>query len=321
MEKAMDRLLRSLAVTVVIGLSSLTATSFAADRQVSQEKEQQTFYYSWRDYQGNEQKLNFTYSNDQLFNHYRRFKGFNDQEYLDKINVKVMNTIKEFDRRKYRLETTRKERSIEYKVFSDDKALLNEVETRVENAKQSARKSYLKKHYYADLEAIWATDAVRPDLPRFVKESYNYITPIREAVIAKFGNNVRPQTIINFILGWVQSMPASELPDRFHNSGENFKPPLKLIRQEYGDVDSKLVLTSAILKAIYPRLTIAMISTPKHALIGLNLPIRKEDKHIEINGLKYLVGEVSGPKQMPLAEVSSRSWGMLNSKQYIVDII
>ena len=321
LELIMVKLKPSLLLAVILSLCALPLFSHSFERKVVQEKQQQTFYYTWFDDQNKEQKLSFSYSNDQLFNHYRRFKGFNAQEYLDKIDIKVRNTIREFDRRKYTLETQRKERSIEYKVYSDDKTLLKDVEARVEKAKQSARKSYLRKHHYADLEAIWAIDAVRPDLPRFVKNSYDYISPIREAILTKFGNNVRPKTLINFVLSWVQAMPTSELPDRFHNSGENFKPPLKLIRQQYGDVDSKLVLTSAILKAIYPRLTIAIITSPKHALIGLNLPIRKGDKHVEINGLKYLVGEVTGPKQYPIAEVSSSSWSMLKSKQYIVDII
>lgn len=317
----MNKLTLSVLLPIIFCLLTAPHLSHAFERKVVQEKKQQTFYYTWHDYQNNEQKLSFTYSNDQLFNHYRRFKGFNAQEYLDKIDLKVRNTIKEFDRRKYTLETQRKERSIEYKVYSDDKALLDEVEKRVEKAKQSARKSYLRKHHYADLEATWAIDAVRPDLPRFVKNAYDYVSPIRQAIQDKFGNNVRPQTVINFILSWVQAMPTSELPDRFHNSGENFKPPLKLIRQKYGDVDSKLVLASAILKAIYPRLTIAMITSPNHAAIGLNLPTRKGDKYIEINGLKYLVGEVTGPNQYPIAKVNSRTWSMLQSKQYIVDII
>lgn len=293
----------------------------AFERKVTQEKHNQTFSYSWQDQQDKQQTFSFTYSNDQLFNHYRRFKAFNTQEYLDTIHIKVINTIKQFDSRKYTLTTNRKARSIEYKVESDDAELLKEVESRVEQAKQQARKSYLKKHFYADMIASWAKDAVRPDVPRFVKESYSYITPISQAIKDKFGPNARPKTVINFVISWLQAMPVEPLPDRFYKSGEQFKPPLKLVRQNYGDVDSKSVLAAALLKAIYPRLRIAIITTPHHSILGLNLPIRKGEKFIDINGLKYLLVETQGPTQQSLATVNDRSWSMINSKQYIVDVI
>ena len=311
----------SLIFITTLVLAATFSVSHAYERRVVQELDTQTFYYTWRDHTDKEHKFNFSYSNDVLFNHYRRFKAFNTQEYLDTIHLKVTNTLKQFDSRKYSVETERKERSIEYKIISKDKVLLKEIKDRVEITKQNARKSYLQKHYYADLKATWAIDAVRPDLPRFIKDSYNYIQPISQAIKGKFGNNVRPQTIINFVLSWLQAMPVSSLPDRFHHSGENYKPPLKLIRQNHGDVDSKTALAAALLKAVYPRLTVAIITTPRHSLIGLNLPVRKDEKYIDINGLKFLLGETSGTTQYPIAKVNQSTWNMLNSKQYIVDIL
>ena len=126
---------------------------------------------------------------------------------------------------------------------------------------------------------------------------------------------------LNFVLSWLQAMPVSSLPDRFQQSGENFKPPLKLVRQNHGDVDSKTVLAAAILKAVYPRLTLAIITTPNHSLLGFNLPIRKDDKFVDINGLKYLLAETTGTQQYPLAEISPRTWDTLKNKQYVVDIL
>lgn len=78
---------------------------------------------------------------------------------------------------------------------------------------------------------------------------------------------------------------------------------------------------AAIIKKIYPRLSVSLIYLPKHALIGFQLPILKSDKFTTINGLPYILAEPVGPAKYPLSEIADTSIGYIDAKSYFHELI
>ncbi|MDU0114178.1 hypothetical protein RT723_14480 [Psychrosphaera aquimarina] len=77
---------------------------------------------------------------------------------------------------------------------------------------------------------------------------------------------------------------------------------------------------ASILKAMYPRLRVAIIYVPEHALIGLNVSHLSTDYKLQIDGLDYTLAEPTGPRMIKFSEISERSKKFIESGMYQTEI-
>lgn len=75
------------------------------------------------------------------------------------------------------------------------------------------------------------------------------------------------------------------------------------------------------MKAMFPRLRIALVFIPGHALIGMNVSHLADDEKLEIDGLDYTLSEPVGPGLLPFATISDRSKRYVSSGNYLVELL
>jgi hypothetical protein len=129
--------------------------------------------------------------------------------------------------------------------------------------------------------------------------------------------NIRKVT--NLVLSFVQSIPYSTLESRITSSGAGFNPPAKLLWENQGDCDSKMTLTATILRALMPRIDMAMIYIDKHAFIGIAIPADAGEMTIEHQGVNYLLGEPTGPALYKLGRLAPESELAINQGAYVAE--
>ena len=118
---------------------------------------------------------------------------------------------------------------------------------------------------------------------------------------------------------WVyihQSIPYDKLQTREIGDSEfGFSTPLKLIYQNRGDCDTKLVAVNSTLKNLYNVKTIA-VAVPEHIFIGFKMTVQPGDDYIVYNGQKYVLAEPVGPAIQPIGKVSDLSYSYVKSGNY-----
>ena len=160
----------------------------------------------------------------------------------------------------------------------------------------------------------------KPDHLRFAKESAEPLKPVLDEIRKKMPRaNARGVAV--FLLSWLQTIPYDTMESRAESNGAGFVPPLRLIANNKGDCDSKVTLMASIMKAMFPRLKIALIYIPGHALIGMNVSHLTEDEKLEIDGLDYTLAEPVGPGLLPFAQISEQSKRYISSGYYQVELL
>ncbi len=125
------------------------------------------------------------------------------------------------------------------------------------------------------------------------------------ALAAKYASEVRPiaealrkgtgdvRGYVERALAFVQAIPYEPRPSREIDAG--YRRPLGVIARNEGDCDSKSVLFLALVRAAYPDVPLAFIYVPNHALVGVGLPERGDDRSFVVDGVQYLYAEPVGP--------------------------
>ena len=93
------------------------------------------------------------------------------------------------------------------------------------------------------------------------------------------------------VVAFVQSIPYGLIPTRLH--GENTHgifPPLILLREGYGDCDSKSILLATLLTQRHPVLYLVGDS---HVFIGLPGQPRTGEQYVEVEGQTWLLCETT----------------------------
>ena len=98
-----------------------------------------------------------------------------------------------------------------------------------------------------------------------------------------------------------------------------FWVPPKVLVNNMGDCDSKGVAFAA-LWTNFKKYPILLIKIPNHMFIGLAIPSFQEGG-VTINGLKYTLCEVTGPKKTPPGIISAYSRMHLEGGNYIYELI
>lgn len=274
------------------------------------------FQYQWLDHTKTTQAISFTLSQEGLFNRFRNFKTY-QKSYAQKT---ILRRIKKEMQRSpipgvqvlYRQQQDRF--TIEVKGLDKDKVA--KAYRTLNTLQEEVTQQYFKDTYYQAFTNHEQTNGIKVDHVSIANNSVADLKSLKPLILEHVSiQNIRKVT--NYVLGFVQSIPYSTLESRLTSSGAGFNPPLQLLWENQGDCDSKMTLTATLLRALMPRIEMALIYIDGHAFIGINIPGESGEVTIEHNNIRYLLAEPTGPALLPLGTLAPESELAINQGHYI----
>ncbi|TYK65412.1 hypothetical protein CWS31_010860 [Colwellia echini] len=276
-----------------------------------------SFHYQWLDFNSEIQSMNFTLSNEGLFERFRDFKSY-QKNYAQKS---IFRAIKKKLRRKPIPGV-----QILYKKDNDhfyieargiDKNKVAKAYQTIAEIEQEVTEQYLSESYYQAFTDHLQNSGMKVNHGNIANNSVADLKPLKPLILDRVSiRNIRKVT--NYVLGFVQSIPYSKLESRLTSSGAGFNTPLQLLWENQGDCDSKMTLTAALLRALMPRIKMALIFVDDHAFIGINIPAKAGELTINHDGINYVLGEPTGPATLPLGVLAPTSELAINQGHYTV---
>jgi len=290
--------------------------------QVSFSKKQNNnhyeFKYQWLDHDKKIQSMSFILTKSVLFKRFRMLKTY-QREFAHKT---VMHSVKK-QLRNQPLQGARVffqqqngEMVMQVKGREDKDVAL--AYQKVKAIEKKAIAQYFKKNYFKEFTTHDQQTGIRIDHVNIATDSVADFKILKPIIMNKVSiENVRKAT--NYVLSFVQSIPYSTLESRITASGAGFNPPAKLLWENQGDCDSKMTLTATILRALMPRINMVMIYIDQHAFIGIDIPAEVGEKTIDYQGIKYLLGEPTGPALYRLGKLAPESELAVDQERYIAE--
>lgn len=290
---------------------------FAKQLTFNKEKTDDGYYfqYQWLDYTKSQQGISFTLNNESLFERFRNFKTYQNT-YAQKT---ILRRIKKHMQKNPIAGVQISYRQQQDKFFVEargrDSQKVSDAYQTLTTLEHEITQEYLKETYYQEFTNHTQTTGIKVDHVSIANDSVADLKPLKPLILDHVSiKNIRKAT--NFVLGFVQNIPYSTLESRINSSGAGFNTPLKLLWENQGDCDSKMTLTAALLRALMPRIEMVMVFTEGHAFIGINVPAEAGELTIEHNGIKYLLGDPTGPALLPLGVLGADSELAINQGHY-----
>ena len=305
----------------ILSLALLLITTAQAKQLSFTKKAQQDNYifsYQWLDHNKLRQSISFNLTKPALFERFRMLKpyqgDFAQKSILRAIKKRLrqqplpdVNVIIQPQQGKTVIQVT----GIDDKKVAAGYQKIKEIELEV-------TEQYFKKNYYQRFTTHDQQMGIKVNHVDIAEKSISDFKVLKPIVLEKVSiENIRKVT--NFVLSFVQSIPYSTLESRITSSGAGFNPPAKLLWENQGDCDSKMTLTATILRALMPRIAMAMIYIDQHAFIGIAIPAKGNEVSIKYNNVNYLLAEPTGPALYPLGTLAPESELAINQDRYVVE--
>lgn len=296
-------------ILLSLGLSLVLFSAPVAAEQIIFKKNripnQVSLTYQWIDSFGESQDLYFNLSNNQSSRQFhKRFVPELAQQY---VYIELHKAARLIDPKEARVSIKRNTQDINIKVTSRSQQLLDKWQVAMDESQKKAFDQYLQDNYYIRFSSYLGEEAIKADHLRYINENKAPLLPIAQAIYEKIPVNTESRTYINLLLSWVQSIPYNELEDRVSSNGAGYLPPLAVIRQNHGDCDSKSVLMASLIRSLLPDVNMVMVYLPKHALLGISLPVRTSEETFNFGGNAYLLMEPTGPAVIPIGTIAPTS--------------
>ena len=301
---------------------ALFLTTTVQAKQLSFTKQVQennyTFAYQWLDHDKVHQSIRFNLTKPALFERFRMLRPYKN-EFAQKT---ILRTIKKqlmkqpltganavFKQHQGRT-------VIQVKGLDEDNVAA--AYKKINIIEQEITKEYFKKNFYQRFTTHDQQTGIKVDHVNIAQISVPDFKILKPIILDKVPiKNIRQVT--NFVLSFVQSIPYSTLESRFTSSGSGFNPPAKLLWENQGDCDSKMTLTATILRALMPRIDMAMIYIDQHAFIGIAIPAQGDEISIKYQRVNYLLAEPTGPALYKLGNLAPESELAVNQRRYVVE--
>ena len=296
--------------------------SSAYAKQVSFSKQPQEdsylFNYQWLDHDSQSQSLSFSLTKAALFERFRMLRPYQG-EYAQKT---IMRSVK----KKLRKEPLKGAQAfflpqdgkvvIQIKGLEDKNVAL--AYQKVQEIEKRSTEQYFKKNYYQHFVTHDEVFGIKINHARIANDSVADFKVLKPLILEKVSiKNIRKVT--NYVLSFVQNIPYATLDSRVTSSGAGFNPPAKLLWENQGDCDSKVTLTATILRALMPRISMAMVFIDQHAFIGIAIPAKAGEMSIEHEGVNYLLAEPTGPALYKLGKLAPESELAINQERYVAE--
>ena len=287
---------------LLCSLCLLSQAVIAAPQRFEIARQEKSYQFSYQfEFSGQPQRLNFTLQQEVLNNHFRQFRAFKPnlvQQYLWRdlrAHVAKYPTA--------RISRLPDKTALSYTLKVSDPGLLSKLDGELKQLLYKQRQYYLRQTYHTELTLPLGETVIVPDHVRFMHESLNDLLPVATALHQKLANT-DSRTSLSYISQWIQRIPYQDLSDRRVSDGLSYSPPLKLLRENRGDCDSKTVLLAALLRMLLPDIKLAIIYLPEHAMLAVQLPVTATDMSVTIESREYLLVDPTGPALLAPGEIA-----------------
>jgi len=298
----------------------LTNSTYAKQLSFTKQANQQhyDFSYQWLDHQGLTQDIHFTLGKPALFERFRKLKTFKSEfaqkSILRALKRRLKNQPLDGANASFKL----REQKISIEVKGQDQQKVALAYQKIQALEQQATDDYFKENFYHPFLDHNNQGAIKVNHGDVANSSVADLKSLKGIILEKVSiRNIRK--VVNFVLGFVQNIPYATLESRVSSSGAGFNPPAKLLWENQGDCDSKMTLTATILRALMPRIDMAMIYIDQHAFIGIAIPALAGEVTVNHQGVEYVLAEPTGPALYPLGTVGPESEMAINQGHYVVE--
>lgn len=276
------------------------------------------FSYQWLDHNKVRQSISFNLTKPALFERFRMLKPYQGDFAQKTILRAIKKQLNQQPLTDVNVVFQQQQGKTIIQVNGLDDEKVAAGYQKIKEIELEATKKYFKKNYYQRFTTHDQQMGIKVNHVDIAEKSVADFKVLKPLVLEKVSiENIRKVT--NFVLSFVQSIPYSTLESRVTSSGAGFNPPAKLLWENQGDCDSKMTLTAAILRALMPRIKMAMIYIDQHAFIGVAIPAKGNEVTIRYKNINYLLAEPTGPALYPLGTLAPESELAINQERYVVE--
>lgn len=262
---------------------------------------QQHFSYQFLQ-NGQQFSLQFDISKEVITQHFRNFRRFEPRL----IESYLWRDFREHAAAypSIRLRQGHPGQRLQFTLHGKDNQQVTKLQQELQQLSVTRLQHYLEQEFYYQQKLPSGPEVIIPDHLRIMQQSLPDLTPIAAAIKQQLPD-ASIRDYIAFISSWLQQIPYSSLEDR--SNGAGFNPPLKLLRENRGDCDSKAVVLAALIRLLSPETKIVILYLPKHAMLGIEVPqeqLQQDDETIILQGTRYLLADATGPANLKPGEIA-----------------
>lgn len=300
-----------LSLLLLLGVLSFTSVA----QQLSFKRYAGHYSYLWQDQQGNQQALEFSLLN---YPHkLTKFIQFRPEQAQQYVQNQLKPQLKQIDPRQARVQLNQNRGELSVQLQGNDPKLIKQLAEQLNQQIDQHYQGYLSQHYFVEHRGVDGVLGIMPDHNRFAKESAEYLFSWLNASLQALADKQSdPRAVTNYLLGFVQSIPYHALRSKDQLRGAGYLTPIQVLRNNIGDCDSKTTLIASALKTLFPRMQLAIVYVPNHALLALRLPAQNNDHTINIMGANWVVAEPTGPALYPLGKAAPSSLQFIRSGMF-----
>ncbi|GHE81551.1 hypothetical protein [Thalassotalea profundi] len=277
------------------------------------------FEYSWRDINHQKQSIEFLLPKKSLFTRFRTFKTYKKAMASEFVKLSLKKHLRDQPIDKVQIEFSDQSAELQIKVSGESNIEVNNAYQKIEKLQQEYMQTYLTDNYYHLFTMNNGIQGIKPDHTRIANESVDDLKTVKPVILEKVTvKNIRKVT--NYILGFIQTIPYETLQSRATSSGSGFNTPLRLLWENKGDCDSKVTLTVALLRALMPRIKIALIFIDNHAIFGIDIPAENNETTLLFGGTTYVLADPTGPRLMNVGQLSNETKNIVLSGLYSIEV-
>jgi hypothetical protein len=174
------------------------------------------------------------------------------------------------------------------------------------------------KEYAGDHGMEVTPQGIAVDYKRLVRDSAARLRPLAEKFRRRFGPSKKAllEALYSFVLS-IPYRPTPPVEGGRYTAGVSV--PLRVLADDRADCDSKAVLFAALWLNLCGHRTV-LIRVPEHMLVGVAVPFGN-GMSIDIGSTRYLLLELSCPRQLAPGEVSLYSAEALSARNYKYRIV
>ena len=274
------------------------------------------FNYHWLDHKKTKQSISFVLSQEGLFNRFRNFKTYQHSYAQKTILRRIKKNMHQNPIPGVQLFYRQQHDKFSIEVKGLDESKVEQAYQEIVKLEDKVTKKYFKETYYEAFINHEQISGIKVDHVSIANTSVSDLKPLKPIILDKVSiQNIRK--VANYVLSFVQNIPYSTLESRLTSSGAGFNPPLQVLWENQGDCDSKMTLTAALLRALMPRIDMALIYIDGHAFIGINIPAKSGEVTITHEQVNYLLAEPTGPALLPIGQLAPESELAINQGHYI----
>ncbi len=274
-----------------------------------------SFQYQWLDHTKTQQAMSFTLNQEGLFERFRSFKTYQNSYAQKEILKRIKKKMQQNPIQGVQILYRQKQDRLFIEAKGSDRNKVAEAYQTLAQLENEVMQQYFEDNYYQTFTNHEQVSGIKVDHVSIANDSVLDLKPLKPLILDHVSiKNIRKVT--NYVLGFVQSIPYNTLESRLTSSGAGFNPPLQVLWENQGDCDSKMTLTAALLRALMPRIDMALIYIDGHAFIGINIKGEPGEVTITHNNVKYLLAEPTGPAMLPLGTIAPESELAINQGHY-----